>query len=273
MSAYDVSDLNNITELDRIQSSLDSGVIPHNAHVRGQWVVTSYYTSGVQIVDAKYPELLVEVGYFDTSPNFSGGGFYGNWGAYPYFESDLIICSDIEEGLWVLEPTYVEASRLHVVVYDSITKAPMSNVNISFDKLGKVVESNIDGLADIGTPLQVQDSLIVSMPGFVTHRQQYQWVGGVFDTVRVALLNVNNVSIGEEAEAPIVIQPNPSQGQFTLNGVEDATFALYNTAGVKVYEGKTMDSSVELPQLPHGHYILALDGNYGFRRFPLLLLP
>jgi hypothetical protein len=30
---------------------------------------------------------------------------------------------------------------------------------------------------------------------------------------------------------------------------------------------------VELPQLPHGHYILALDGNYGFRRFPLLLLP
>jgi hypothetical protein len=89
----------------------------------------------------------------------------------------------------------------------------------------------------------------------------------------VALLNVNNIGIGEEAEAPIVIQPNPSQGQFTLNGVEDATFALYNTAGVKVYEGKTMDSSVELPQLPHGHYILALDGNYGFRRFPLLLLP
>ena len=273
LSAYDVSDLNNITELDRIQSSLDSGVIPHNAHVRGQWVVTSYYTSGVQIVDAKYPELLVEVGYFDTSPNFSGGGFYGNWGAYPYFESDLIICSDIEEGLWVLEPTYVEASRLHVVVYDSITKAPMSNVNISFDKLGKVVESNIDGLADIGTPLQVQDSLVVSMPGFVTHRQQYQWVGGIFDTVRVALLNVNNIGLGEEAEAPIVIQPNPSQGQFTLNGVEDATFALYNTAGVKVYEGKTMGSNVELPQLPHGHYILALDGNYGFRRFPLLLLP
>jgi len=55
--------------------------------------------------------------------------------------------------------------------------------------------------------------------------------------------------------------------------VEDATFALYNTAGVKVYEGKTMGSNVELPQLPHGHYILALDGNYGFRRFPLLLLP
>ena len=125
----------------------------------------------------------------------------------------------------------MEASRLHIVVYDSITKAPMSNVNISFKKLGKVVESNIDGLADIGTPLQVQDSLIVSMPGFVTHRQQYLWVGGIFDTVKVALLNVNNVGIGEEGEAPIVIQPNPSQGKFTLNGVENAAFILFNTSG------------------------------------------
>jgi len=87
------------------------------------------------------------------------------------------------------------------------------------------------------------------------------------------LLNVNNVGIGEEAEAPIVIKPNPTQGKFTLNGVENAAFTLFNTAGVKVYYGKTMGGSVELPPLPHGHYILALDGNYGFRRFPLLLLP
>ena len=59
-----------MTELDRIQSLPGTTVIPHNAHVYGQWVVTSYYTSGVQIVDAKYPELLVEVGYYDTSPNY-----------------------------------------------------------------------------------------------------------------------------------------------------------------------------------------------------------
>ena len=210
LSAYDVSDLSNITELDRIQTSLDT-VIPHNAHVLGQWVVTSYYTAGVQIVDAKFPELLVEVGYYDTSPNFTGGGFYGNWGAYPYFESDLIICSDIEEGLFVLEPEYVEASRLHIVVYDSITKAPMSNVNVEFDKLGKVVESNIDGLADIGTPLQV-DEFDSEYAWVCDASPAIQWVGGIFDTVRVALLNINNVGIGEEAEAPIVIQPNPSQG-------------------------------------------------------------
>ena len=55
LTAYDVSDLTNITELDRIQASLGTSVIPHNAHVNGQWVLTSYYTACVQIVDAKYP--------------------------------------------------------------------------------------------------------------------------------------------------------------------------------------------------------------------------
>ena len=273
LSAYDVSDLNNITEVDRIQSSLDSGVIPHNAHVLGQWVVTSYYTSGVQIVDAKYPELMVEVGYFDTSPSFSGGGFYGNWGAYPYFESGLLICSDIEEGLWVLDPEYVEASRVHVVVYDSITKGPLSNATIEFDRLSMSYISSIDGLVDVGTPMQGLDSLSVSLAGFVTHKQTYNWLGGQFDTIRVALLNVNNISVGEEAQAPIVIQPNPSHGTFQLNGAPNASFTLYNTAGMPVYSGTAQENWIELPSLPSGHYIISLDHSYQNRKFPLILLP
>jgi hypothetical protein len=259
--------------LDRIQSSLDSGVIPHNAHVRGQWVVTSYYTSGVQIVDAKYPELMVEVGYFDTSPSFSGGGFYGNWGAYPYFESDLLICSDIEEGLWVLDPDYVEASRVHVVVYDSITRGPLSNASITFNKLGQNYLSNIDGLADIGTPLQGGDSLNVSLPGFVTHKQAYKWLGGQFDTVRVSLLNVNNIGVGEEPLAPIIIQPNPSKGSFQINGTNDAAFTLHSSAGTLVYQGHAEGNWVELPVMPSGHYIITLDDVHKNRKFPLILLP
>ena len=41
-------------------------------------------------------------------------------GAYPYFESQKIICTDIEEGLYVLNPTYVNASRVHVQVVDRL---------------------------------------------------------------------------------------------------------------------------------------------------------
>ena len=154
-----------MTELDRIQSSLGTMVIPHNAHVYRDWVVTSYYTSGVQIVDAKYPELLVEVGYYDTSPNYTGNGFNGNWGVYPYFDSQTIVCSDIEEGLYVLNPTYVNASRVHIQVVDSITGVPLSNALINIKNAGLKELSSIDGLADLGTPSKGKDSLSVTLSG------------------------------------------------------------------------------------------------------------
>ncbi|MDG1146341.1 MAG: choice-of-anchor B family protein, partial [Flavobacteriales bacterium] len=47
VAAYDVSDLSNIEELDRIQSwSSSTNVIPHNTHVDGNFIVTSYYADG-----------------------------------------------------------------------------------------------------------------------------------------------------------------------------------------------------------------------------------
>ncbi|MBL6659322.1 MAG: choice-of-anchor B family protein [Cryomorphaceae bacterium] len=274
LTAYDVSDLANITELDRIQTSLGTSVIPHNAHVYGQWVVTSYYTAGVQIVDAKYPELLVEVGYFDTSPSFSGNGFYGNWGAYPYFESGLIVCSDIEEGLSVLEPTYVEASRVHVVVYDSITRAPLSNAVILFDRTSDTLQSSIDGLADAGTHLDVMDSISVKLAGFVTHRSAYQWQAGVFDTVKVALLNVNNVGTQDVANSAVVLQPNPNNGIFQLTGVENGTYQLIDSKGSMLEQGVLLNDWVELKNnYAHGSYYLRVQWETQAKTFPVMLLP
>ena len=274
LTAYDVSDLANITELDRIQTSLGTSIIPHNAHVYDQWVVTSYYTAGVQIVDAKYPELLVEVGFYDTSPSFSGNGFYGNWGAYPYFESDAIICSDIEEGLFVLEPTYVEASRVHLVVYDSITRAPLSNADIVFDIASDTLQSSIDGLANAGTHLSVLDSISVKLAGFVPHKSAYQWQAGVFDTLEIPLLNVNNVGIQDAAHSTIVLQPNPNNGTFQLTGVEDGTYQLIDGNGRRLEEGSLLKDWVTLKnKYAHGTYYLRVQWGSQAKTFPVMLLP
>ena len=274
LTAYDVSDLTNITELDRIQASLGTSVIPHNAHVNGQWVVTSYYTAGVQIVDAKYPELLVEVGFYDTSPSFSGNGFYGNWGAYPYFESDAIICSDIEEGLFVLEPTYVEASRVHVVIYDSITRAPLSNADIVFDIASDTLQSSIDGLANAGTHLDVLDSISVKLAGFVPHKSAYQWQAGIFDTLKVALLNVNNVGMQDAAHAAIVLQPNPNSGTFQLTGVENGRYQLMDASGRRLEEGLLSKDWITLKnKYAHGTYYLRVQWGSQAKTFPVMLLP
>ena len=274
VTAYDVRDLSNITETDRIQSSLGTNVIPHNAHVYKQWVVTSYYTSGVQIVDAKFPELLVEVGYYDTSPSFNSSGFNGNWGAYPYFDSEKIICTDIEEGLYVLEPEYVAASRVHVYAYDSITKAPLSNVNVVFNSANVSDITSIDGLLDLGTHLGINDSYTMSLSGYVTSTGGYNWQQGAFDTLNVALLNVNNINVTEWSERVLAVYPNPSQGSFQITGIDQGLYELRDLSGRVLEQGVIEQNQLQLNGLyAQGQYVLRVIDKDFSKQFPVVLLP
>jgi len=105
VGAYDVSNISDIQQVDQIQSwnNDNSPVIPHNTHVMGNYLVTSYYTSGVTVVDASDPSNLIEIAYYDTSPAYDGGEFEGCWGAYPFLPSGLILASDQQTGLHILE--------------------------------------------------------------------------------------------------------------------------------------------------------------------------
>lgn len=112
VGSYDVSDIYDIQEIDLVQEWTGDGangnqenVIPHNTHVFGDYLVTSYYTSGVTVIDASNPFNLIEVAYYDTSP-MTGGSFDGCWGAYPYLPSGLILATDQQEGLFILHTPY-----------------------------------------------------------------------------------------------------------------------------------------------------------------------
>ena len=103
IGAYNVSNIYDIEQIDLIQDWTGLGdVVPHNTHVAGNYLITSYYTSGVTIIDASEPSNLIEVAYFDTSPQYEGDGFYGCWGAYPYLPSGLILATDRQNGLHIL---------------------------------------------------------------------------------------------------------------------------------------------------------------------------
>ena len=122
VGAYDVSDVGNgVQLLDKIQRLPGTEAVPHNVHVYKDWLVTSYYSTGVQIVNAKRPDLLIEVGYYDTYPLDNGANFNGNWGAYPYFPSGLIAASDRENGLFILQPDYKDVAYADFQVSDSVT--------------------------------------------------------------------------------------------------------------------------------------------------------
>ncbi len=131
VTAYDISDLNNIVELDQFVplATIGQGVIPHNVHVWNDYLIISYYTAGGIIVDASHPDNLIEVANFDT---FFGGhaGFNGVWGAYPFLPSGLVLLTDISNGLFVLQPNYVRACRLEGQVTDSQTGLPIVDVEV-----------------------------------------------------------------------------------------------------------------------------------------------
>src|SRR6185503_5322829 len=100
LTAFDISDPFNITELDRIQSQFPgSGSIVHNTHVRNDFAVTSWYRDGITVVDVSRPANMITTGYYDCNATLSGSGFNSVWGVYPYLPSGNIIISDIEQGL------------------------------------------------------------------------------------------------------------------------------------------------------------------------------
>jgi choice-of-anchor B domain-containing protein len=155
LTAYDVSDVTNIHELDRIQIHPGDNSAIHNTHIINNYAVSSWYTAGISIVDVSKPGHLVQVGFYDTSPN-SGAGFSGCWGVYPFLPSGNIVASDMQQGLYVLTPTYKRACHLTGTVKDSITSNPINNAlveilgNPEFDNT-KITGAYSTGLANAGT--------------------------------------------------------------------------------------------------------------------------
>ncbi len=168
IAAYDVSDFQDITYLDGYQSYPGTGVIPHNTHYINGFLVNSNYASGLTILDANFPSSLVEVGFYDTSPNFSGNGFNGAWGAWPYLPSGNILVSDIETGLYVLSFDYTPACYLKGVITDINTSIPLNNVHITVTGTPVIDSTNITGNYSTGHYQAGTYTVEFSKAGYIT---------------------------------------------------------------------------------------------------------
>jgi hypothetical protein len=145
----------------------------------------------------------VNVGWYDTYVG-SGTGFEGDWGVYPYFNSGTIVCSNIDEGLFVFSPTYVRACYLEGMVYDSLCGTPLTGVTVTVSSVNLTEQTDINGDYATGTPTPGTYTVTYSKPG-------YQTV--VYNNVTFAPGQVNLFNVAMY-----------SPGGFSLNGhVEDAT--------------------------------------------------
>ena len=141
LAAYDVSDPTNISEVGRIQSSPGLGIVPHNAHVYQNWLVTSYYTDGITIHDISRPFNMIEVGNYDTSP-LQSTNTEGCWGAYPFLPSGIILGTDMKEGLFVFDADYKLGSYLEGNVVDASNNNPLQGVSVNIISSNQSVQSN-----------------------------------------------------------------------------------------------------------------------------------
>jgi hypothetical protein len=80
--------------------------VDHNVHIVGDHAFEANYLSGLRVLrlgDLGSAE-LAEIAFFDTTPGLDGLRFEGAWGVYPFFESGIVLVSDIWNGLFVLAP-------------------------------------------------------------------------------------------------------------------------------------------------------------------------
>ncbi len=78
-----------------------STAIGHNLYVRGNRIYEANYKSGLRVFDSTNPLAPVEIAWFDTWPEDEEASFSGLWNNYPYFQSGVVIGSDINKGLFV----------------------------------------------------------------------------------------------------------------------------------------------------------------------------
>jgi choice-of-anchor B domain-containing protein len=218
LAAYDVSDPTDIQLLDQLQTDPGSDAIIHNTYWLNGYVVQSYYTEGVSIYDVSDPTNIVEVGRYDTSP-FTGDGFNGAWGVYPFLPSGNLLVSDIEQGLFILGPTYTQACWLEGLITNASTSGPVDQATITITGTTAFdVTEGFDGLYSTGWGIAGTYEVTVTAAGYVDQTVQ----GVALQNGQVTVLDVQLVPLVPFTFAGQVIEDG------TGSPIADAQVSLTN---------------------------------------------
>lgn len=247
IGAFDVSDPNNIVEVDRIESTPGSGVIPHNTHVLGDFIITSHYTDGVVIHDVTYPYNMIEIGSYDTYP-LQNTNYDGCWGAYPFLPSELILATDQTEGFFVLSTNYTQAAYLEGTVTNANSGANLEQVLVQISGDEHSNETNANGFYAGGLPNGTTVDVTYSKVGFHPQTISVTLTNGVITTQDAQLVPINpfNLEINvvnasdnspiENAQIEMIGALLSPTGSTNALGQEDMT--LYYAETYEIIVGK-----------------------------------
>lgn len=95
---FNVIDLDN-PQLAAVETS-SNPAIDHNQYLHAGYAFQANYRSGLRVLNFQRQE----VAYFDIYPGSDAPSFNGAWSVYPFFASNTILVSGIEQGLFILTP-------------------------------------------------------------------------------------------------------------------------------------------------------------------------
>ena len=275
VAAYDISNLQQIQEIDRVQSAEGTSVIPHNVHVKGAYLVTSYYSDGIVVHDAHDPQNLIKLGSFDTYPGQTPG-FDGCWGVYPFFGSNKAVAADITEGLFVLQINYAPAASLVGEVKDLISGQLLDQVSVALLGAAMSEKTNAQGVYKTGMPGTGTYVINVNKPGYYPQTMQVNLTAGQTTTLNFNLLpippfNLQIKVVEQGSMLPLSnVQIRLRHPQIThegqTNGLGEEDFTLFYQDTYELILGKwgyqticstpliTASTQTLLIELPKGFY-------------------
>lgn len=196
LAAYDISNFDNITLLDKIQSNPGTNSVVHNTHIVNDYAVTSWYKDGFTIVDVSRPANLVQVGNYDTYPDGAGGGFEGCWGVYPFLPSGNILATNIpvigtnNGELFVFTPDYVRGCYIEGQITDGSNGQPLGSALVQLAGTNTSDVSNLLGEYKMAQLETGSFTAEVSRIGYVKQEFNLSLSSGELITLNVALLPV-----------------------------------------------------------------------------------
>ena len=272
VDAWDVSDPLNIQFLSSFRpiTNKGEGVIPHNVHYFQGYLIVSWYTDGVIVIDAQKPNNLVKVGQYDT---FVGphGDFNGNWGAFPYLPSGLLLATDRQNGLFVFRPEYKRASYLEGKIVSCLDDNPIVNAKVEIiSGIPNEAFTGPEGFFRTGTAFPGDYVIKITHPDYEEYITNADLLRGRVTTFDIRLIPKGS---DEDCRPPLKadldfrIFPNPASNKITLsfsqhiaNHFGPFKISLHDASGRELLLSSWFSTFLELDisNYPSGVYFLEL---------------
>jgi len=181
LASYDITDLQNIQQVDAYKTNLMPAEEVHNVRVLNDFLINPSYGSQITIVDGARPSNLIEIASYPT-------GGYLCWDADPFLPSGNIIATDVGGGLYVFAPYYVRACYLEGNVTDDVTGLPINTVSVDIVASSTSTSSNTSGDYKTGLPTPGTYDVTFSKPGYIS-----QTITGV--VLQTGIVNILDVQL------------------------------------------------------------------------------